>query len=309
MPHRLPLLVLLAALAVGCAPAAFPSSGPATSAVTADIASPPPAAPAAPPVTPSPRPEAAPDVVLFAVSGRCPTLCGGEPAANYEYLVERGTVAALVRPFEARGLRVETRAYSAHPGARHVSWVSRREEFGAAKLEADVLAAWRDLVANRANPARLVLVGHSHGVVWTHAFAERHPEVPIDVLIDLDGVCLQWGADQRRAIRAGLRDGAAERACDLRRVGRRWARGKDVVPPNVRLNLEVQSRRVGGATKVSPLPNVLFDTAANVRPDGGRAGIETFLARRDGHGAVARPDSDTMKWVLARLDAWLGSER
>lgn len=238
-----------------------------------------------------------PDVLIFAVSGRCPSLCTDAPAANWDYLSRRGTVEAVAAAFRAKGLSVETHTYSDHLLRRHMSRYSDQPQAGFVQLQDDFERLTRELVTGRRNPSRVVLLAHSHGVNWTHQLARLEPQVPVDLAIDLDGICLLFESDHRASF-AQLR--AEEpgrtwpfdlaRGCDLIGIGRRHYRSKDLTWPNIQLNLEVHSQ----------VPNFLFELTPNVRPDGSRGGIETRTFDDD-HGRTSYPDSAAVRWVLARI--------
>lgn len=202
---------------------------------------------------------ATPDVVLISFSGRSgfPALseCGPgtcPPRDNSTYLAdpERGTVQALAAVFEETGLSVVTFNASSFI-ERHHSYLSKREEPGYVEAEAFLQDAYRRFVADRDHPARIVLVGHSHGAVWASLLAWSHPEVPIAYLISLDSVCTGWAADHAAYIRQHY-DGDIARyprpleasldPCRVRFEGLPHPRAvSDVIPANVLYNLEVQS--------------------------------------------------------------------
>lgn len=262
--------------------------------VPTDLAPPPVASPAAL----TERPAGSPDVLIFAVSGRCPFVCTDAPAANWDYLSKRGTVEAVAAAFRAKGLKVEAHAYSDHLLRSHQSRYSPQPQAGFVQLQDDFEHLSGELVTGRRNPARIVLLAHSHGVNWTHQLARLYPQVPIALAIDLDGICLLFESDHRASF-AQLR--AQEpgrtwpfdlaRSCDLIGLGRRSYRSKDLTWPNIALNLEAHSR---------PL-NFLFELTPNIRPDGSRRGIETRTFGQDDHGDTSYPDSAAVRWVLRRI--------
>lgn len=258
----------------------------------------------------TPRPPGTPDVVIFAVSGRCRFPCLEAPNGNWDYLGPRGAVNEVAEAFRDLGFRVETHAYSAHLLATHRSPISGKDEAGFVQLDEDFRRVRDELVAGRTNPTRIVLLAHSHGTNWTHQLARLHPSTPIDLMIDLDGICALWESDNRRTFRRFYEERGGSpwpldvsRACDVTFIGRRAYRPKDLVYPNVRYDLEVQSRRVGGATVDSPGPNLLFDSTVNIRPDGTRDGIETLVARVEDHGEITYAGSEALRWVASRIRA------
>lgn len=206
---------------------------------------------------------AAPDIILITFSGRSGLPALGEcgpgrcpPRDNSTYLSdpERRTAQSLQAVFEEGGLHVSTFDASSFI-ERHYSYLSRREEPGYLEAEAFLLEAYARFIKGRGDPARVVLVGHSHGAVWASLLAWSHPEVPIDYLVSLDAVCTGWAADHAAYIRQHYRE-EAERyprplgpsldPCRVTFAGLSEPRAvSDVVPGNVRYNLEVQSAPMG----------------------------------------------------------------
>ncbi|MDB5046760.1 MAG: hypothetical protein JWQ08_2810 [Deinococcus sp.] len=161
------------------------------------------------------------------------------------------------------------------------------------------------------NPPRLVLLGHSQGVIWTHYLARINPDIRFSLLIDLDGSCTFWTADRATDRATAPLNYPAPgqpkpaQACDTLNTPAGALRGKDVVWPNVERNLEVQSKRLPARTSpAGGLPiNYLFDLTRNARPDGSRDGIETFVSVREDHSAISSPRSDALRWVSERTAA------
>ncbi len=271
----------------------------------------------------TPRPQGSPDVLILAVSGRCPCLNG--PINNVEYLGQRGTVRALTAAFEALGLSVAHIGASAHltshfPPSAYESQLGEGvtvapPQDGFIQLEDHLKAAYSNLIYGRSNPTRIVLVAHSHGVVWTHALARAHPDIPISLIIDLDGVCDLWEQDNRTLIQNYVRALGhnpwpfdLSNACGSLRVGNLRYDLKDLVYPNVAQNLEVQSQRLvslrGGLHANFP-----YDALDNVRPDGSRLGIQTFHSPDDTHTTVSLPTSSAMAWVKSSIASVVASWR
>lgn len=304
-----PLILISAACAVlalpGCAPVAQ----------TVFSAAPFSAAPFGGELTP--RPQDAPDVLLLAVSGRCPVVCQA-PDDNIDYLTPRGTVQAVTDALEAQGLSVVSYAVASNLGQHTPRSVSQAQvgagktvatsQDGFLQLEARLNAAYASWINGRSNPTRIVLLAHSHGVVWTHALVRAHPEVPIATMIDLDGVCDFWETDNRRQVRAYVsQQGHNPWSFDLTdpcgsvRVGNVRYDLKDVVYPNVAVNLEIQSQRLVGGEGSSVVANFPFDGPQNVRSDGSRTGLLTFRSAGETHSVVSRPGSRAFAWVRAQL--------
>ena len=262
------------------------------------------------------RPAGSPDVLLLAVSGRCPPGCKA-PDDNIDYLTPRGTLKAIQDTLEAQGLSVASYAVAGHLGQHTVRSVVRGQveagrsvpasQEGFLQLEVRLNTAYADWIRGRSNPTRIVLLAHSHGVVWTHALTRAHPEVPVSAMIDLDGVCDFWEMENRRFIQAHV-TGLGHNpwgfnladSCGSVRVGNLRYDLKDVVYPNVQADLEVQSVHLlgsGGAV----VANAPYDGLQNVRTDGSRQGVQTYHSAGETHSAVSSPSSKAMAWVKARL--------
>jgi hypothetical protein len=202
---------------------------------------------------------ATPDIVLITFSGRSgfPALgeCGPgtcPPRDNSTYLSdpERRTVQTLQATFEENGLSVSTFNASSFI-ERHHSYLSNRDEPGYVEAEAFLLDAYRRFIKDRDDPARILLLGHSHGAVWASLLAWNHAEIPIEYLVSLDSVCTGWAADHAAYVRQHYRwDSrrypspleATLDPCRLTFEGLYEPRAvSDVISSNVRYNLEVQS--------------------------------------------------------------------
>ena len=264
------------------------------------------------------RPEGSPDVLLLTVSGRCPPGCKA-PDDNIDYLTPRGTLKAVQDTLEAQGLSVTSYAVAGHLDQHTVRSVVQTQigagrsipagQQGFLQLEGRLNTAYADWIRGRSNPTRIVLLAHSHGVVWTHALTRAHREVPISAMIDLDGVCDFWEMDNRRFIQAHLARlghnpwsfNLAD-SCGSVRVGNLRYDLKDVVYPNVQANLEVQSVHLlgGGGTVVANAP---YDGLQNIRTDGSRQNIQTYRSESETHSAVSSPSGKALAWVRARLAA------
>lgn len=242
-----------------------------------------------------------PDVVILSISGRCPPPCVS-PRDNWEYLSSRGTLDHLADTIAGAGYRVQVSGYASHPAVQYASPYLEAPQRGFGALLADFGQMKRSWLQS-GRPPRLVLLAHSHGVVWSHLLTRRHADVPIALQVDLDGLCVAWGGDYGAAIRRLPEPpesaSSARGACEKVMVGGRGVAYKDIVWPNVARNLEVQSKRLPSRTGVAGgLPvNYLFEWSANLRLDGSAAGIERFVSAREDHGAVTRPGSDAMRWV------------
>ncbi|GEM89862.1 lysophospholipase [Oceanithermus desulfurans] len=249
--------------------------------------------------------EAPPAVVIFAVSGRCGIHCNA-PDDNHEYLTGAGTVEALANAFRRHRFSVYTLAYRAHLKTAPARGPGGKPQYGFLQLEADF-----DLVQRNWPHTRRVLVGHSHGVNWTHNLLRLHPEWTVDYLIDLDGVCDRWEEDNaayfaayERAARKKRWQADPARSCRVEAVpvagGKRLFDVKDVAYPGAAYNLEVRTRTPS-----------LHDAVPNRRPDGSTLGIETFVTGEN-HSAILVPGSQALAWVeqtLARIERKRGPAR
>jgi len=251
------------------------------------------------------------------VSGRCPLPCRS-PGDNIDYLTPRGTLAAVMATLQAQGLSVQGYGAADHiTHHRAVTIVQAQvgagktvpnEQDGFVQLDARLKDAYDAWIAGRSNPTRIVLLAHSHGVVWTHALARAHPEVPISVMIDLDGVCDLWETDHRRPVQTYLQSLPRNPygfdlsdSCGSVRVGHIRYDLKDVVYPNVAVNLEVQSQRLLSGQGGKMIANLPFDALGNIRTDGSSGGIRTFRVNGETHSSVTLPGSRAVSWVRAEL--------
>lgn len=245
------------------------------------------------------RPPGSPDVLLVTVSGHC-TDCASE--YNGEYLRSWGTPQNLQRALENEGYSVDTWTYV----DELYSWVRGDEvlAYGFLALVSDLDWVERTWIADFDNPTRVVLIGHSHGVVWAHSAAMAADHVPIDVLVDLDGVCLNWedddwalglGDEWDEVIDEHERRNGYVTWFDLSNPCDSWDLGTgaamnidDVVPWNVRTNLEVRSSDW-----------LLYDSQDNLRYDGSS---DTLSYTSDlSHMKILEPASPPMAWVRHHL--------
>lgn len=248
-----------------------------------------------------------PDVVIFSMSGRCGPPCLA-PRDNWDYLGSRGTLDRLADVFTAAGYRVQVSGYASNAAATFSSEYIGGPQRGYEALRSDfarVAQTWM----KAARPPRLVLLGHSQGSVWLHHLARVHPSVPVALQVDLDGICVAWKSDFGDGIRElGSVYGdepSPLQACDAFTVAGRTVGAKDIVWPNVALDLEVQSKRLPARPGVSggwPV-NYLFEVTPNVRLDGTRTGIERFISSREDHSAISFPNSDALAWVAGKAAA------
>ncbi len=252
--------------------------------------------------------QSVPDVVLFAVSGRCGVPCDGAPDDNYDYLTDRGTTAAVAQAFQNLGQSVLVVAYSSHL-FNHTSSISGEYEYGFLQLEADF-----DWVRRNWPNTRRVLLGHSHGTNWTHNLLRAHPDWTVDYLIDLDGICALWEDDNASdfdyfySTYGNPWPVDLSQSCDVEPIEKYWwwtsyYNAKDVAYWGATYNLEVQSARllasdVGAAGDTS----LVFDYTDNVRLDNSTGGIRTFVADED-HNGITYPGSSALDWITSQIAA------
>ncbi len=244
-----------------------------------------------------------PDVVIFAVSGRCGPPCKA-PRDSWDYLSSRGTVDALASAIAGEGLSVQVAGYADNALDTFYPVKVATPQRGYAALNSDLTRVKAEWFGKPGAP-RIVLLGHSHGAVWTHHLAHVNPYVPFALQIDLDGICASWVLDHGPDLAAHPVDlpgqPRAIDACNFMPVGNSQARGKDIVWPNVAQNLVAQSRNSPASFGPGGLVlNYLFEMSPHLRSNGSTQGIEPFRSAYQDHSGVSYPTSDAMKWVLAR---------
>ena len=262
-----------------------------------------------------PRPPGSPDVLIFGISGRCGPPCQA-PEDSWDYLGERGTLEKLAGVFRARGLNVLVASYAERVTGDFTSRRSKLPQRGILDLLPDYQRFTDQWVLGRRDPARVILVGHSHGAVWAHYLSVLFSQVPVAALIDLDANCAAWNADhgaETVSVKNPIWQTGARlsplQACSSIRVNGKGVRLKDVVWPNVAQNFEVQSKRWPAAPDQSLglYVNYLFELTPNERLDGSKTGIHTFVSVREDHSAVSFPNSQAIAWVSKELETlpWL----
>jgi len=264
------------------------------------------------------RPDGSPDFLVLSVSGHNSLLgtpeCSGVPY-NCEYLGERGTLATLGNVFGTHGYEWQLWTYVDELESFYDDLDGDGQLGPSDKMLANgflflldhidwVVANW---IADFDNPTRVVVLAHSHGGVWAHSALMLRPDLPVDVLVDLDTNALCWeddlscatgGDSWQSVLDQHVLDWAPDWSFDVGDASGSWSIPglgelqdiEDVVPDSVGLNLEVQ-------TDDWPV----YDAHPNHRLDGSQLDIETQLFF-EGHGEVTEPSSQAMRWVVERLD-------
>jgi len=247
-----------------------------------------------------PRPQGAPDIVLLTVSGHDGSLSGlfCTSESNRSYLGDPGEATdTLVRTLDGLGFTGQVDHYADFfdgIDADGDGVTDNPEQQGFLQLVAQLQAVYDNWILGIDNPTRIVIVAHSHGTVWAHMAASVMSHVPIDYLITLDGICYLWECEHEMAVAGWIAANGNPAPWDLSTPCDRWPipgqggnfNTEDVVFPNVRINLEVQSDDF-----------FLSDETDNLRLDGTRTGVFTFFADGEGHNDVCRDGSDALAWV------------
>ena len=231
------------------------------------------------------------------------------------YLVQQGTAGRIYDLLSADGSQVfvwdHADEFFSHDAQGNVltPWDNAEfTSFGFLHLLEDLRWVDENWIQGRETPTRLIVLGHSHGVVWAHIALHLYPGIPVDVLIDLDGDCTGWGGDDIAGLPGDGWDQVIQQwsavnqvewsfeiwnACDY------WAVSgidelqdvEDVVPSSVAINLEVRGDG-----------SLLFDADPNLRLDGSVGGIVAVETYEE-HDEVAERGSASMDWVLEQLQA------
>jgi hypothetical protein len=284
-----------------------------------------------PPVTELPaRPANTPDYYLLGFSGRCgvpgfgvlevpdgPTLGRSEPVyptdvikalcdpiESTSYLQTDGAMDDLARVYTAHGKTVKQLHYVDF--LYNIRQGTRISQYGFLQAETDLKAIRAAAVDGVRNPSKIVLVAHSHGVVWSHIIADLFPTLPVEAQVDLDGVCLKWSSDHRGFFDDYFADQGGNpwpwdisRPCDLQFLPPASGRVLDIsnqTSANVKLNVEAQSKTW------QPSVN---DNVTNAARDPSRTVIVTKRFATLGHSGVNQPGSASLEWVKSMLDAQL----
>ena len=238
-----------------------------------------------------------PDVALLSVSGHDIIW----PSVSVDYLSEPGdAVSAVKGKLKQWGLKVRSFGFVDGLYDHDDDGDGVDDRLGFLSL-VEVMGWIRDhWVIGQKHPVRIILIAHSHGAVWAHAATSIVPDLPIRVLITLDGTCLEWENLHANAIIAYVNkhgvpwDWDVWNACDTWPIPelKYLADTEDVVCDSVETNLEVQAGALSG-----------LDPQSNHRVGGGKAGIVTAVSPDEGHTGVHRAKSSAMTWVIEELTA------
>ncbi len=262
------------------------------------------------------KPDDAPDWVIIAVSGHCiPPGCD-LPGTNHEYLTKVGTTERIAAVLTDAGASVEIWAYSDelyNRDAQTSQLLPGEGEpiyFGFLQLHEDLNALRDGWIAGFDDPTRVLVVAHSHGVVWAHTALHVVDDLPVELAIDLDGVSMGWEED---SLLAGFGDDwddviaqynqtyGATWPFDLGDAEAGWSLPgiedpqdtEDVLPDSVLINLELQSQ----FSLLFPFP----DDDDNHRLGGGNEMIYRYSSDGQDHFEIYQPNGDAMDWVVAQM--------
>jgi len=228
----------------------------------------------------------APDVVLLTVSGHTDLvsllLCA--EGDNTAYLGDPGDAAgAVAQVFLDLGFDVDV----AHFADRYRGVAGDPLRGGFLDLLATMQAVFDDWIDGVEDPTRLVLLCHSHGSNWAHIATSLLPQIPVDTLITLDGVCTSWECEHDSALPASF-------SWDIADACARWPvpgqagllDTKDVVFPGVRVHIEVRSDDL-----------FIRDDRADVRLDGTQRDLLSFFSVGESHARVHESGSAALAFV------------
>lgn len=261
-------------------------------------------------ITDEPRLADVPDIIILGFSGRCgnddaSALACDAPRENRAYLdnfIRPATLPSLQSHLANQGHQVIYRSFVARLSADEPS-IFAPPPPGYLEAEAYLQEVYDKWIRGQDNPPRLIVLGHSHGAVWMNLLLFNHPQITFDYAISLDGICTLWWNDHTHAINNYYRQSG-------RSLPRMLEQGsvcnsitlangnhydlEDVIPDNVRINLEVQA---------SPM-SFLNDDQLNIRRDGSRRGIYSMTADQahTGSNGVHQSDGAAMRWVTDHID-------
>ena len=238
------------------------------------------------------RPAGSPDVVVLSVSGHGGTisavLCTS--GSNRAYLGDPGDATeAVAAAFSGLGLSVQVAHFADLFDAPDLTDLDR---LGFLQLLETMQTVFDNWIDGFDNPTHLVLVAHSHGATWAHIACAEMLHIPIEYVVTLDGICLQWPCEHDATIDGWVRRNSPF-SFDISQPCDNWPvvgagiqfNTKDIAFRNVRFNLEVQST------------GLVSDPTDNRRLNGSTTGIHTMTFAED-HGRVHEATSNAMTWVM-----------
>lgn len=241
-----------------------------------------------------PTPNPGPQIALL--------LCNGHsPIPNY---LITATGPQLAGALTGAGYTVETTYF--------VDSLGGTTPGGYTELVAKLQQIRDDWIVNRTNPTRVVLIGHSHGCVRSHAALRAVTDCPVRLLVDLDGSSLGWSLISHGGENASM-GGAPEGAYAINQSITCAAFPavpsapppfdlEDVVFPHVREAYEVRSGDVV-LNPANPTQFIEYDERWNVRPDGTTTGLWCDFSGTL-HLEPASPGPTLTRvqtWILQRL--------
>lgn len=262
------------------------------------------------PPTTGNRPSDAPDFVVLACSGHEFTVNAG--LYRPSYLIRDGAALDVGAALESLGASVSVwdhgDSFYDHDdeGNAFTPGSGEATDYGFLQLLEEMVFIRDSMIAQFDNPTRVVVLAHSHGVVWCHTAMHLISDLPVDVLIDLDGDVESWDSTPFPGVAADSWDAVIseyngitgfEWAFDIRAARDGWTVPglaepqdiEDVVPASADLALEVW----GGG-------QMLRDVDPNVRLDGSSDGILRFETGQS-HEALARSGNEGVSWAVEQL--------
>ncbi|GEM_PF-1541103 len=267
---------------------------------------------------PNLKPADAPDWVVISVSGHCiPPACD-VPGTNHEYLQANGTSARFADALEAWGYSTQQWAYADEFYNRDTETnellpgEGEPYVYGFLQLHEDLKFIRDTWVADFEDPTKVLVLAHSHGVVWAHTALHVVDDLSVEVAIDFDGKSLGWegenilfdfGDDWAGTIAAYNDAYGVTWPFDIGDAEAAWLVPgvdgaqdvEDVIPDSLTYNLELQA-----------MPGILLpvpDDDDNHRLDGSSEGIIRFESQSEDHTEIHRPDSEGVDWALTQLAA------
>lgn len=267
----------------------------------------------------STRPEGSPDVFVLAVSGKCffddygkpcfnilpsETLKPKNTRNNYDYLSTKGTTFAVANRISKLGYVVGYKGFAASLFDRENSGTGElKTHLGFTSLVANADEIFQKYIKGFSNPSKIVLLAHSHGVVWSHLLTKFRPSIPVEAQIDLDGVCAYWSTDNKGDF-SDTRNTTDIDYSDFCALQDPTDGGKpndlqNLVFPNVKWNFEAQ------ASNDFILNKTIVHDGFNNHRINGAFGADAYIFSLQfpvNHSKVTDPSSEAMDWILKSMD-------